>query len=206
MARASEQTLCLFTGTAGVFPLTPAQRPRTTTVRNSGRKQMPECTKPTTKRPPKLRYDFTRNLLHLESILGNCGSCTRPPQVSSKPEIPLKPQRRKLVGVIFLARIVRDVTPKEARSSIQPRAKEASPILRNVLTQVNKPWFSWICVVRLDQRSKGHCKNLLGLPSRRTSTSDLGQLNQNKEIIVHCVNYSVIFEQKMNDFSPWTHG
>lgn len=69
----------------------------------------------------------------------------------------------------------------------------------SVLTQVNEPWFSWVCMVWLNQRSKRNSKNLLRLPGRRTSPSYLSQLKQNKEIIVHCGNYSQIFEQKKNE-------
>lgn len=109
-------------------------------------------------------------------------------------------KKQEWLGVIFLERIPRDLTA-------QSQAEETPPSSGiSVLTQVNKPWFSWICVVWLNQRSKGNSKNLLGLPGRRTSPSDLSQLKQNKEIIVHCGNYSEIFEQKKwtNYFSAWT--
>lgn len=100
--------------------------------------------------------------------------------------------------VICLGRIHRDVTSKVQLITKQQEKPPPYPRMC-VLTQVNKPWFSWICVVRLNQRSKRNSKNLLGFPGRRTSASYLCQLSQNKEIIVHCVNWSKISEQNQHE-------
>lgn len=100
-------------------------------------------------------------------------------------------QKKEGLGVIFLERTTRDVIDHSQAAEGTPPCSGMS-----VLTQVNEPWLSWICVVWLNQRSKRNCKNLLCLPGRRTSPSYLSQLKQNKEITVHCGNYSEIFEHK----------